>query len=54
MPETSFEEDELDAIIRELVAAERKVIFSDGNAPTKRNQKVREIIDRRAKELRDK
>lgn len=43
-----FSEDELDAIIREIIGAERKIFFEMGNSTTARNRKIREIIDRRA------
>ena len=52
MTDSPFPEDVLDTIIREIVGAERKILLSEGNSATKRNQKVREIIDRRAKEVR--
>ena len=51
MAESPFPEDVLDTIIREIVGAERKILLSEGNSATKRNQKVREIIDRRVKEV---
>ena len=46
-----FPEEELDKIIREIIGAERKVIFETGNSPTRRNKAIRDIIDRRAKEM---
>ena len=46
-----LDERELDKIIREVIGAERKVIFDTGNSTSKRNKDVREIIERRAKEL---
>jgi len=45
-----FPDEELDKIIREVIGAERKVIFETGNSPTKRTKEVRAIIERRARE----
>ena len=45
-----FSEEELDKIIREIIGAERKIIFETGNSPTKRTKEIRSIIDRRASE----
>lgn len=45
-----FSEEELDQTIREIIGAERKIIFETGNSPSKRAKDIRAIIDRRAKE----
>jgi hypothetical protein len=43
--------DELDKIIREVIGAERKIIFDVGNSPTRRSKEIRGIIERRAQEV---
>ena len=45
------DDEELDKIIREVIGAERKVIFDIGNSPTKRIKEIKDIIERRAQEV---
>ena len=45
----SYTEKELDQIIREVIGAERQVLYQTGNSPTVRRKKIKEIIERRAK-----
>lgn len=47
----NFENDELDKIIREIIGVERRVLFSVGVSTTKRRSDIREIIERRSKEV---
>lgn len=50
IPDDEFERIvDIDRAIREILGAERKVILETGHSPTKRAQKIKEIIDRRAK-----
>ena len=42
---------ELDKTIREIIGAERKIILESGHSPTARAKKIKEIIDRRAKDM---
>ncbi len=48
--DNQFPEEELDKIIREIIGAERKIIFETGNSATRRTKDIRAIIDRRAAE----
>ena len=46
----NWTKEELETIIREIIGAERKVIFDTGNSISKRKSAVKGIIERRIRD----